>query len=53
MYSANQDMDANVGLFDSLASAEWTAKYIHKFGGLCLCLEHLKLWIGIKLQEQP
>ncbi|TQV95176.1 lipase [Cordyceps javanica] len=33
MYSANQDMDANVGLFDSLASAEWTAKYIHKFGG--------------------
>lgn len=33
MYSANQDMDANVGLFDCLASAEWTAKYIHKFGG--------------------
>lgn len=33
MYSAKQDMDANVGLFDSLAAAEWTAKYIHKFGG--------------------
>ncbi|KAM3501949.1 hypothetical protein MY10362_005189 [Beauveria mimosiformis] len=32
-YSADQDMDANIGLFDSLASAEWTAKYIHKFGG--------------------
>ncbi|OAA51225.1 Carboxylesterase, type B [Beauveria brongniartii RCEF 3172] len=29
----DQEMDANIGLFDSLASAEWTAKYIHKFGG--------------------
>ncbi|KAJ3492194.1 hypothetical protein NLG97_g5451 [Lecanicillium saksenae] len=33
MSSPGEDMDANVGLFDSLASAEWTAKYIHKFGG--------------------
>ncbi|KAM3503180.1 hypothetical protein MY11210_008817 [Beauveria gryllotalpidicola] len=32
-YSADQDMDANVGIFDSLASAAWTAKHIHKFGG--------------------
>lgn len=26
-------MDANVGLYDCLAAAEWTAKFIHKFGG--------------------
>ncbi|KAJ6786238.1 hypothetical protein PWT90_04910 [Aphanocladium album] len=33
MSSSDPDMDANVGLFDALASAEWTSKYIHKFGG--------------------
>lgn len=33
MYSKDQDMDGNAGLFDSLAAAEWTSKYIHKFGG--------------------
>jgi carboxylesterase type B len=27
------DMDANVGLYDCLAAAEWTSKYITKFGG--------------------
>lgn len=26
-------MDANVGMLDALASAEWTAKYIERFGG--------------------
>lgn len=26
-------MDANVGLQDCLAAAEWTAKYIERFGG--------------------
>jgi carboxylesterase type B len=33
MYGPGEDMDANVGLFDCLAAAEWTSKYIHKFGG--------------------
>lgn len=33
MYSQDQDMDANIGLFDCLAAAEWTSKYIHEFGG--------------------
>ena len=28
-----QDMDANVGLHDCLAAAEWTSKYIERFGG--------------------
>jgi carboxylesterase type B len=27
------DMDDNVGMHDCLAAAEWTSKYIHKFGG--------------------
>ncbi|KAH7126421.1 putative lipase 2 [Dactylonectria estremocensis] len=27
------DMDANVGLLDCLAAAEWTSKYIARFGG--------------------
>jgi hypothetical protein len=27
------DMDANVGLHDCMAAAEWTSKYIDKFGG--------------------
>lgn len=33
MYSEDEDMDANIGLFDCLAATEWTRKYIHKFGG--------------------
>lgn len=32
-YSEEEDMDANAGLFDCLAAAEWTSKYIHHFGG--------------------
>lgn len=32
-YSENEDMDANAGLFDCLAAAEWTLRFIHKFGG--------------------
>ena len=27
------DMDANVGMHDCLAAAEWTSKYINRFGG--------------------
>lgn len=26
-------MDANVGLLDCLAAAEWTSRYIERFGG--------------------
>ncbi|PGH18205.1 hypothetical protein AJ79_00543 [Helicocarpus griseus UAMH5409] len=28
-----EDMDANVGLHDSVAAVEWTKKYIERFGG--------------------
>ncbi|PGH04908.1 hypothetical protein GX51_03204 [Blastomyces parvus] len=28
-----EDMDANVGLHDSIAAVEWTKKYIDRFGG--------------------
>jgi len=27
------DLDANIGLHDSLAAMEWVEKYIHRFGG--------------------
>jgi len=27
------DMDANVGLHDCVAAAEWTSRYIDRFGG--------------------
>ncbi|KAH6627988.1 Alpha/Beta hydrolase protein [Chaetomium tenue] len=32
-WAAGEDLDGNVGMLDCLAAAEWTAKYIHKFGG--------------------
>ncbi|GJN83953.1 hypothetical protein PLIIFM63780_007504 [Purpureocillium lilacinum] len=32
-WAADEDLDGNVGMLDCLAAAEWTAKYIHKFGG--------------------
>lgn len=32
-YAAGEDMDGNVGMLDCIAAAEWTAKYIGKFGG--------------------
>lgn len=32
-YSEDSGLDANVGVYDCLAAAEWTSKYIHKFGG--------------------
>lgn len=31
--SPYEDMDANVGLHDTLAAIRWTKKYISKFGG--------------------
>jgi carboxylesterase type B len=31
--SPSEDMDANVGLHDSMAALQWTRKYISKFGG--------------------
>ncbi|KAB8233433.1 Alpha/Beta hydrolase protein [Aspergillus alliaceus] len=31
--SSDEDMDANVGLHDSVAALEWTKKYISRFGG--------------------
>jgi hypothetical protein len=32
-FSKGEDLDANVGVFDCLAAAQWTSKYIRKFGG--------------------
>lgn len=32
-YLDGEDTEANVGLFDCLAAARWTSKFIHKFGG--------------------
>lgn len=32
-YAAGEDMDANLGILDCLAAAEWTAKFIDRFGG--------------------
>ncbi|KAK2776710.1 hypothetical protein FQN53_002502 [Emmonsiellopsis sp. PD_33] len=31
--SPYEDMDANIGLHDSVAAVEWTKKYIERFGG--------------------
>ncbi|KAF7585559.1 hypothetical protein BBP40_010651 [Aspergillus hancockii] len=31
--SANESMDANVGLHDGVAALQWTKKYIERFGG--------------------
>jgi carboxylesterase type B len=32
-YMPGQDMTANLGMHDCLAAAEWTSKYIRRFGG--------------------
>lgn len=33
MSSPFEDMDVNVGFHDGLVAAEWTQKYISRFGG--------------------
>ena len=31
--SPDEDMDANVGLYDAMAAVEWTREHVSKFGG--------------------